>query len=303
MLNRQGKGQLRDLIVKPKNLTRYKRATKAFFVFVREAQLNAVLSRSVDEALCLFIQAAWEQGEPIGAATDLLSGLSHFLPRLRGGLRGAWRLVSAWSKNEKPQRPAPFSQDTLYAFAGAALVRYGEALTLGILLAFHCMLRPGELLNVRSDHFLFSGSRGTLTLPEAKSGARINAPESVLIADAVLIRALQNWIAGLERPERLAPWTETRFRGAFHMLLRDSGLHSVAYDAPRSLRRGGATHDFGWHGLIDKTVVRGRWKQQRACRIYVDEAMAHLAGISMTPRAQARVEASKRRFLHFLVRQ
>ena len=51
---------------------------------------------SLDDMLQRWIEDLWETGEPQNLPNDAFSGLQHFIPALRGQLRGAARFLNAW---------------------------------------------------------------------------------------------------------------------------------------------------------------------------------------------------------------
>ena len=55
---------------------------------------------------------------------------------------------------------------------------------------------------------------------------------------------------------------------------------------PYSCRRGGATNFFIQTGSMELTLARGRWGSSRVARIYINDGLAMLASLTLTP-AQA----------------
>ena len=87
--------------------------------------------------------------------------------------------------------------------------------------------------------------------------------------------------------EPLFSFTQVQFRAAFKKVLQKLELMDF-HLLPYSLRRGGATHDFRHHGHMDRTVLRGRWANPRTARLYVQEGLADLASLRISP-AKAQV--------------
>ena len=140
--------------------------------------------------MCEYIEKVWEEGDSRNWATDAVSGLMHFIPSLRGQLRGSQRLLRAWSKMELPTRAPPLPTVFAAAVAGAALQIGDVRLCAALLVAFHAFLRTGELLKVRAGDFVLQGQDKPVLLspPITKSGQRLKfAPESVTITDLYII--------------------------------------------------------------------------------------------------------------------
>ena len=49
-----------------------------------------------------------------------------------------------------------------------------------------------------------------------------------------------------------------------------------------SLRRGGATRAFRFHGQMERVLVRGRWESSKTARIYLTDGVAALAEVSLS---------------------
>ena len=276
---RKQKGPLRHLIIQPATLLRYREAVHSFFLYQR--QLSAIpmiawTAMSLDDMLQRWIEDLWETGEPKNLPNDAVSGSQHFIPALRGQLRGAARFLSAWGRHEMPARATPLSALFASALAGAASLARDFPMAVGILLAFHAFLRPTELCTVEWKNLTFfpNRRRALLTLPNTKSGRRTGRKESVILDDPFLCQALHRLQAAHAaiRRTRLLHHDSASFRHRFAIMIELAGL-PAAHWRPTSLRRGGATEEFLRHGQLDRTMLRGRWASQKTARIYIDAAM------------------------------
>ena len=167
-----------------------------------------------------------------------------------------------------------------------------------MLLGFHGLLRPGELMQVRAAHFIGARHPGVivLTLPWTKSGQRLQAvPESVILTEAVTIACARAVTLHLRPQDLVYPGGDKQFRQEFRHCCKVAQLPAMSW-LPYSLRRGGATAYFLAEGCLDKTVVRGRWKSAKTARGYIDQSLAALAHIAATPRQEQAI-ASWGRFL------
>ena len=114
-----------------------------------------------------------------------------------------------------------------------------------------------------------------------------NGVELSVVSSPVAIRALRRALsAPAQGYETLLCRSPRELRRIFKMLLHDFGLEDIGF-ALYSFRRGGATADFLSHGLMDKTLERGRWGSHRAARIYIQSAAAELASISVSDESRA----------------
>eukprot|EP00435_Cladocopium_sp_Y103_P024553 s1957_g6.t1 len=226
----------------------------------------------LDEAVSERIQSEFEDGTPLHLVGDALSGLHHFEPFTKRKLQQSWRLYGIWRKFEVPCRAPPLPQDIALAMAGWAVLH--DELTMGalLLLAFHCSLRTGEILQIRPCDFIIDRHSGVLSIPSSKSGVRNNTRESVTIHDP---STLETTLAMLELRNQLGMsrvpcWDRSgsAFRILFRRILAGLEVESLNF-RPYSLRRGGATWEMQSHGLMERTLIRGRWKNSNVARLYI----------------------------------
>ena len=249
----------------------------------------------LDGNVARFVEQLWEEGDPRYWAEDALSGFTKLVPSLRGGFRLSWSLVTAWQRNEPPQRCAPLNLDILLAMIGLAIQRGWLGMCALLAVGFHCVLRTAEMYRMRVTDFEFNveGTSGVLTLPESKSGTRYNFVESVTITDPVVIRLIRAVTLGLHEGSLLYPEGAAHFRRCFDELVVGLRLSSTLLYKPYSIRRGAATADFLKHGKLSMTCVRGRWANEKTCRIYVNEATTSLSAIRCSAASQKLIDEFK----------
>ena len=249
----------------------------------------AATAEGLDQQLVWFLEMAWEEGEPMALAGDAISGLQHRINRKRC-FPGAWRYFNAWSRFELPTRTPPLPALALLGVAGSFLESGCVAGATLVLLAFHCLLRTGEMLGAASNHVTWSraGLRGVLALPLTKSGQRTGAPESVTFSDSLVGSMLHMLVQLVGEHAPLWAGSAEDFRRAWRFHLQRLGLDPEAYK-PYALRRGGATAHFIEHNCLSTTQHRGRWASYRACRIYVVEGQRELAESSLSAATRAAI--------------
>ena len=289
--DRERVGALQDLIISKHTLTRYEDRLNNFFAWIATEGKRIPRSPSeLEEEACTYLEHLWEDGAPRSHAGDYLSGLSHFMPRLKGQLTAAWRLHTAWSRNELPARAVPFDGRTALALAGRAIVRGWVGMAAGIALGFHCLLRTGELVGATfADVSLAADSgSGVLHLGLTKGGQRRGVVEQVTIVDPQVCMLLR--LAGEDKPpaEPIIGVDGASFRRKFELLLMDLELQQEGYK-PYSLMRGGCTHWFHQSGSMDRTMLRGRWASAATARIYIDDAARQLRLLRLEDRAKLKI--------------
>jgi len=292
-LKRQKLGPLADLLLTANMKKRYEAALIRFFAFERLCNLPAPMDNvDLDGNVASYVEQLWQEGDPRYWAEDVLSGFTKMVPSLRGGFRLSWSLVTAWQKNEPPQRCAPLSKDILLAMIACASERTWHRFALLLAIGFHCLLRTAEMYHLRVADFEFDESfkKGVLVLRESKSGNRFNVVESVTITDVSLIRMFQNVMGAAQPGDLLFPEGAHAFRRCFDTLVDDLALPLTLLYKPYSIRRGAATADFLAHGKMSRTCVRGRWANEKTCRIYINESTTALSAIRFGKRAASLVK-------------
>ena len=71
------------------------------------------------------------------------------------------------------------------------------------------------------------------------------------------------------------------FRSLFRRVLVALHVDSLNF-RPYSLRRGGATYEMQSHGLMERTLIRGRWKNSNVARLYICDGLAMLPRLRMS---------------------
>jgi len=275
---RQELGRLSDLTVQPATRKRYRKATDAFFSFLRTGRLGIPTRRDqFDLLLCDYLEHLWSTGIGRGQANDTVAGLQDLQPNLRHHLPGAWRLLKTWAINEVPNRAPPLPEQVVHAMAGWGFFHGHNSFAVSLLIGFYTMLRSGELLGLRSSHVLCAprDRQVLISLGLTKGGKRQGAAESVILGIESGVAVTQQWKRLTSANTSLARSPAT-WRSLFTQSLSALGLEKFQF-RPYSLRRGGATFWFQKHQNLDRILLQGRWLAHRTARIYINEGLAMLA--------------------------
>ena len=293
--------------ISPKTRHRYESQIKIFFSYLtRNDIVLPSLYRQLDTVLSDYIDHMFMEGEPIGYAGDLISGISRFCPgaRLRIPTTRLW--FRNWQREVVRVRALPIPAEVVKGLAGVALAMERFDLAALIPLGFLCMMRTGELLNLTKDDIIFSpyGSSAIITLRQTKTSGP-NTEEGVL-EDELVVRALRQVCDSLNDGENIYSRPARCLGEDLRWLASLVGFEHKRF-TPYSLRRGGATWHFHKFGSLNKTCLVGRWKHERTAKIYIDGAAAEwtswqfpLTGKSLMKRCR---KAWKQKFSAALSRQ
>ena len=245
-----------------------------------------------------YVEECWEDGEPLSVAADGLSGIQHFLPELRGHLKGAWRMLGAWRLKEPPDRAPPLLAYIVHAMAWSAIqVRETMFATL-LLIGFHLFLRTGEIMLLRQQDILFckSGKSCVLNLGFTKTGKRKGLPEQVTLRIPWLITLLRLTVNDLQPGDFLWGGKPAAFRSRFYKAIDAEGVRELGF-RPYSLRRGGATAAFQQGHSYDAVAETSRHSNLRTLKVYVNDALAESLALvvptAIRHQAQQRAAALK----------
>jgi len=263
--------------VTPATQRRYRAAIDAFERWARRNGESAVDAESLDDVLVEYVHDLYLSGRGRSAATCALHGIAWRNPAFRAQLPLAAASLRGWQRSVVPRSYPPMTWE-LALVVGARLVADGHRrVGVGVLLAFDCLLRAGELAGLRREDVLDDGDarvgsehRGVLLrLRHTKTGAN----KSVEVLEPVVVEQLRALVADTAPGARLFPFTVAVFRRRFKRVCAALGL-SPRY-VPHSLRHGGATrysHVKGWP--VEDVMVRGRWASTKSARIYLQAGVA-----------------------------
>lgn len=282
--HRQGKTLKAHLITSPLH-ARYATALVQITDFWATANIEVATLSSVDAAVSCWLEFIFSEGEPKSLASDGLASLQFHLPELCGHLRASWKLVKTWNRLEPPTRVVPLSPLLCRAFAGACLYTGRIAEAAAILVGFDAMLRPGEIYQVRARDVSFLRNRAIIHLRDTKTGKRKGASELVIVESAIAVKWLSQAMDYMAPNARLVGSSMPAFRQLFQNLVSHFELPGLF--ALYSLRRGGATWDFLSHGSLERTLLKGRWSSSSTARIYLQDTVATISDLSLTPEQSA----------------
>ena len=278
--------RLRDYTVTERTKQRYEVAVGKILPFL-ESQPNL---QNLDGLLCDWIELQWTRGEAVNAIADTLSGLHFFWPELRGLLRQAWKMFKSWRRIEAPRRAPPLTVFIVRAVTAYAVQK--EDLPFALFsLGFHCLLRTGELLALRYADIEFTETCGVVSLMSSKSGLRTGTEEAVAIRDPLVLNILGTLKSTHchARGQKLWPFSANHFRQTFQAYMRFFRLCHLQMK-PYSLRRGGATFLLEQGLSVELILLRGRWKSLGVARLYLEDGLAQLPQLRISPADRAKLQ-------------
>eukprot|EP00971_Amphidinium_carterae_P028249 556251-Amphidinium_carterae.1 len=144
--------------------------------------------------LCNYLQMLADQGQPRTWGIETLAGLQHLHPCLQGQLTLAWRWQRVWNHSQVSAMRIPLPLEMVLAMAVVAHCWHRPRVAACLMLAFHCMLRPGEVANMRRRDLILPQDlhgtpwSGVVAITQSKTSTRFARMQSVIIEDDLLLQ-------------------------------------------------------------------------------------------------------------------
>eukprot|EP00438_Fugacium_kawagutii_P017025 Skav211322 [mRNA] locus=scaffold3035:16954:19240:- [translate_table: standard] len=272
---------LRDSGITLRTQQRYHAALNLLLPFISDSSSKEEMGEIIEE----WVEAKWYAGATLGQVGDSLCALQYYWPDSKPHLKSAWRLYKIWRRLEVPCRAPPLSALIVRAFVNFLVDHEEVAAAFLIALGFHAYLRTGELLSLRFRDLQLGTNRGVVTIRGGKSGLRHNIDEAVALYDPLVLQLgqLARLLPRHTNPNSIVwPFHAKKFRDTFAKCVSHFELQALEYK-PYSLRRGGATHDYIAKGLLEPILLRGRWHSLAVARLYIEDGLAQLPQLCLSP--------------------
>ena len=287
---------LRDSGITERTRLRYINALLPLLAIIE----TIVSIHDLDQVCEEWIELQWHAGSTLGSIGDALCGLQFYWPETKGYLRSSWKLYKNWRRIEIPSRAPPISALVVQAFISYLLDDNEVTARFLIGLGFHAYLRTGELLSLQFRDLQLGTSTGVVTVRGGKSGLRHNIDEAVALYDDFIVQ-LGQVIRLMDHNQHptspVWPYSAASFRKVFNKCVQKFHLTELEYK-PYSLRRGGATHDYMKRGVLEPILLRGRWHSLAVARLYLEDGLAQLPSLCLSPSTLAQLHRSSKGYRH-----
>jgi len=261
-------------------------------------QLGTMNQREVNQVLMHWIQYAFENDLTYNQAVEGLLSFTHEFFWISP--KPVWRLLRSWRDREPVEVRHPIGMMLAKAIILVAFCWGWELIAVSFWLAFHGLLRPGEMASLVPTDFAFQTRFGVNGEQEQICIIRICNPKTrrlgprrqhVLITEYVLVK----WLYAVITPLRLAGSPHTITSYALASLSRKLAQILQALGVPPQMytlggfRPGGATWEYMNHVAVSHLKFRGRWAAESSLEHYIQECMAHLDFQELSESAKARI--------------
>lgn len=268
-----------DWVVTPATAHRYKRSVIEFLQWIDDNGDDARDVKELDDLLLDYIHELYENGSGKAKAISTYYGVIMYAPRLKFELIRSKQAVYGWSKRMPSQARPPITWE-LAVVTAVQLVRIGKyRYGVGVLVAFDCLLRVGELTGIRREDVADSEDlrigvehKGmVLRLRKTKTGPE----QGVSVLNPDVCQLLRDLVKVTPAKGYLFPFRTDSFRRVLKAVWAQLDL-SADY-TPHSLRHGGATRYHHVKGMsMEDILQRGRWSSTESARRYIQSGRALL---------------------------
>lgn len=271
--------------LEPSTVRRYDAGVRNFMEWTRACNAPECKSKGeLDELVCEYLNYLYITGGSKANGQACVSGIGFAIPRMRGNLPLSALALRGWDKLRPSVAYPPLTWPLTVAIA-CRMAQTGFLLqAVGTLLSFHCLLRVGELTQLRKSDVAIRGDErigiegfgGALRLRRAKTGKN----QWVTITDPDVLHLVTALLDGLADEDRVFSFSPSSFRRLLRRTCNDLGIDTPY--VPHSLRHGGATQ-LHMRGIpIEEIMLRGRWASSKSARRYIQAGQALLLAIKVS---------------------
>ena len=104
-----------------KTLNRYRKQVRLFFRYLRVHGIGMPeCLEALDDSVAEYVNHVYQEGEPAGYASDLVSGFKRLYPRCRKHLVVSSQYCKYWTRSIRRRRALPIPSDVLLGMAALA---------------------------------------------------------------------------------------------------------------------------------------------------------------------------------------
>lgn len=226
----------------------------------------------------------------------VIAGLLSFSDKFwwtRAAQKPTWDLIEEWEIREPTEHRAPAPASAVRACVAVAVAWGWHRVAVLLWLGFHCLLRPGELidLQLRDLRYVDTGEGGgvfIIIVRNPKTARKYARTQHVLCDEPLLVRYL-NWVLELRQGPLnfFYGMSQSTLADRLERILKVLGLEGLFTLA--GLRAGGATWQWIVKRNFDELRIRGRWAAQKTLEAYIQECAAQLQEGSVSRRQRTQI--------------
>lgn len=235
-------------------------------------------------ALIGFGKHLFYTGAPKYLFAETINAVIDRFPTYKGCVSAAWGTLKKWEEAEPTERAMVMPASIFKAAVALALLWHWKRFAGALLLGFHGLLRPSEILPLRRGHLvlprdvLSAEPVGYIKIVQSKT-SRFMLRQHSRISDGMSLAFLDAVFGSLPRTELLFNCSFSAFRTRWNKLFGALGIPTSERAkgiTPKSLRGSGASWLFHYTEDVNKLLWRGRWQSRRTLEHYLQDVMGQV---------------------------
>lgn len=240
--------------------------------------------RLMSEALIGFGKHLFYEGYPKYQFAETINSVIDRFPHYRGLISAAWNTLRKWEEAEPGERAMVMPSSLFQAAVSLALLWEWPRFAGAMLLGFHGLLRPAEILPLRRQDLILprdvmsSEAICYVKILHSKT-SRFMLRQHSRISDAASVAFLDAIFGALANHEALFGCSQSMFRSRWNRLFQALGIPTAEKDqgiTPKSLRGSGASWLYHTTEDINRILWRGRWQARRTLEHYLQDVMGQV---------------------------
>lgn len=249
-----------------------------------EINENSFPPQIMSAALVGFGKHLFYNGHPKYFFAETINAVIDRFPDYRGLVGAAWNTLKKWEEAEPSDRAMIMPSTLLQAAVSLALLWQWPHFVAAILLGFHCLLRPAEILCLkRSDLVLPRDVLSSETICYVKlvrtKTSRFMLRQHARISDELSVLFLDAMFGSRPASEPLFGCSLAMFRTRWNRLFKALGVPTSEKQrgiTPKSLRGSGASWLFHYTEDVNRILWRGRWQSRKTLEHYLQDVMGQV---------------------------
>eukprot|EP00971_Amphidinium_carterae_P352299 6492534-Amphidinium_carterae.3 len=245
----------------------------------QSAESLAQAPETLSALLCEYLQHLANADHPRTWGTEILAAWQHFFPTLQNRLSTPWLRQRVWIRSQPMAMRIPLPLEVVLAISVTARCQHRPRLAAALLLMYHCMLRPGEVANMRRQDVILPQDvhgdawTGVVCIQQSKTSTRFARLQSVIIEDHALLQLAMETF-GDDPPTRYLVHGGVReLVKAFISIKALLGLAETPY-VLAGYRGGGACEYLRRTANLSYLQFRGRWANVKSMWHYLQLGLA-----------------------------
>eukprot|EP00438_Fugacium_kawagutii_P027606 Skav231509 [mRNA] locus=scaffold84:210964:211779:+ [translate_table: standard] len=238
----------------------------------------------MSEALIGYGKHLFYEGYPKYQFAETINAVVDRFPSYKGLISAAWNTLKKWEEAEPGERAMVMPSALFQAAVSLALLWKWPRFAGAMLLGFHGLLRPAEILPLtRQDLILRRDVMSSEAICYVKilhsKTSRFMLRQHARISDELTVSFLDAVFGCLAGTDLLFGCSQSLFRSRWNRLFKTLGIptsEKLQGVTPKSLRGSGASWLYHTTEDISRILWRGRWQARRTSEHYLQDVMGQV---------------------------